>query len=188
MEYECDSCHTIFSDPDIEKKWPDIPNLAGRLTPGGIIPFGECPDCKGLLFPTKQPGLSLNENVLSNIQCPDCGDQEQFKIRATAEFEVTDDGTGDYQGVEWNDSDVCKCQKCGHRGVVSDFKLKEYRVTWRHELSLLAHSDNIARQTWEGIDLDDLEKAQEDGLVVEYGSIEEVSFECVCDDYRPVDR
>lgn len=45
--HECDNCGAIH-------KWSalkDIKDLAERITPGGVSPSGECPDCAALCYP-----------------------------------------------------------------------------------------------------------------------------------------
>jgi|GEM_PF-2244746 len=66
---------------------------------------------------------------------------------------------------------------------------KEYRVTWRHELYFNANDDKHAQSIWEGVDLGDMTEeckrfTKETDMYNEF--IEEISFECVDDDYRVV--
>lgn len=73
---------------------------------------------------------------------------------------------------------------------------KEYRVTWRHEVVFRAEDDKDAREKWQGIHLGYLEDAlNPDDTELEGGTpilshefVEEVSFECLTDDYREVGR
>ena len=62
-----------------------------------------------------------NDNALEGIACPKCKQADGFQITATATFDVTDEGTCDYQSVEWDEKSPISCQKCGHMGVVKDF-------------------------------------------------------------------
>lgn len=62
-----------------------------------------------------------NDNALEGIACPNCKQDAEFQITATATFDVTDEGTGDYQGVEWGPDSPISCQKCGHMGTVKQF-------------------------------------------------------------------
>ena len=59
---------------------------------------------------------------------------------------------------------------------------KEYRVTWRHEVYFTAKDDIEARQIWEKTDTGSLDK--DGGSCNDF--IEEISFECVDDDYRDI--
>lgn len=64
-----------------------------------------------------------NSNCLENLVCPECGHEESFKIRALATFDVIDDGTNDYEEVDWDSSSFCQCgnPECEHRGTVAEF-------------------------------------------------------------------
>lgn len=62
-----------------------------------------------------------NDNALEGIACPKCKQGDEFQITATATFDVTDEGTGDYQSVEWDENSPIYCRKCGHMGIISDF-------------------------------------------------------------------
>src|SRR5690625_987226 len=63
----------------------------------------------------------LNDNALENITCPNCGQNTSFSITATADFDVTDEGTGDYSNVEWDGSSLIRCQRCNQSGEVNQF-------------------------------------------------------------------
>jgi hypothetical protein len=62
-----------------------------------------------------------NTNCLENIKCPECGNEESFRITATAVFTVFDDGTDDHGDVEWGDDSYAECTRCHHHGAVKDF-------------------------------------------------------------------
>ena len=66
-----------------------------------------------------------NENCLRNIACPKCGHERKFSIVASAVFVVTDDGTDEFQNVEWNDDSEIQCGDCGLFGKVRDFRVSE---------------------------------------------------------------
>jgi len=58
--FECDNCSKQFvSTDELERVFPDIPDLAQRLDPGGIVPAGECTDCGTLVYPVgvTMPGM-----------------------------------------------------------------------------------------------------------------------------------
>jgi hypothetical protein len=63
-----------------------------------------------------------NTNCLAGIKCPACGNEDSFRIAATAVFTVTDDGTDDYTAVEWDDDSDAECTECQRRGNVKDFR------------------------------------------------------------------
>jgi len=54
---------------------------------------------------------------------------------------------------------------------------KEYRFTWRHEVSLMAKNPEEARRKWEGLQLGGLDWALSQGEIINHNFIEEVSFE-----------
>ena len=66
-----------------------------------------------------------NTNCLEGMKCPNCESLSPFRIVATATFLVTDDGTDEYAGVEWDDDDLCTCVMCGDAGTVADFKKED---------------------------------------------------------------
>lgn len=66
-----------------------------------------------------------NNNCLDGMKCPNvpaCGSLGPFRIVATATFLVTDEGTDEFTGAEWDDDDLCSCVMCGDTGTVVDFK------------------------------------------------------------------
>lgn len=63
-----------------------------------------------------------NTNCLEGMKCPECGSEGPFEIAASARFEVSDEGTGDYQDVEWDRHSVCVCKECGYSGQVFNFE------------------------------------------------------------------
>ena len=66
----------------------------------------------------------MNTNCLQGIACPDpaCGQDTTFRIYASAWFDVTDDGTGDYTDVEWDGDSAIICGECGYKWKVSRFR------------------------------------------------------------------
>jgi len=62
-----------------------------------------------------------NTNCLENIKCPACGNEESFRIAATTMATVTDDGTDDHSGMEWDDDSYAECTQCPRHGTVKDF-------------------------------------------------------------------
>ena len=63
-----------------------------------------------------------NNNVLAGMCCPKCKSEGPFAIQAQAEFVVSDDGTGEYSDVDWDDDSHTRCLACKHRGQVKNFR------------------------------------------------------------------
>lgn len=53
VEHECDNCGATFKSHQIKIGLDSIPDLLQRLTPGGTVPFGECPDCGAFVYPVE---------------------------------------------------------------------------------------------------------------------------------------
>ena len=49
--YSCNNCEWVGNELEIE--FPDIPDLASRLSPGEEVPAGECPLCRSLAHVTE---------------------------------------------------------------------------------------------------------------------------------------
>jgi len=64
-----------------------------------------------------------NDNVLKDIECPECGSTGPFDIHGASVslLRVTDDGTEDYDGASWSDSSRIECCQCRHSGTVRGF-------------------------------------------------------------------
>ncbi len=69
----------------------------------------------------KFPRLQLNENCLTNIACPECGNRDQFRIEMKSTFTLRDDGTDGHGDTEWGRHAYCQCGQCQHEGRVRDF-------------------------------------------------------------------
>ena len=52
-EYECGNCGRYFKEDQLVHVFPDIPDLAQRVEPGGVVPAGECPECGALAYPRR---------------------------------------------------------------------------------------------------------------------------------------
>jgi hypothetical protein len=50
----CGNCEKIFKDKEIEVVLADIEDFFSRVDPGGIVPYGECPECGSFVYPVKQ--------------------------------------------------------------------------------------------------------------------------------------
>lgn len=49
--HKCDDCGWTGDYGDMDRVWPDIPGLWERTEPGGMVPSGECPECRALCYP-----------------------------------------------------------------------------------------------------------------------------------------
>lgn len=63
-----------------------------------------------------------NSNCLEGMSCPDCGQHYRFKVVGRALFVITDDGTDDYNDVEFYDDDHASCPECMWTGVVGNLR------------------------------------------------------------------
>lgn len=70
-----------------------------------------------------------NTNCLVGMSCPQCKSKEPFKIAVTAVATVHDDGTADFEDVEWEMQSQCSCMSCQYLGTVDDFTNKRRRKT-----------------------------------------------------------
>jgi hypothetical protein len=64
-----------------------------------------------------------NTNCLANIKCPDCGNEDSFRIAAKTIATVTDDGTDDHGDMEWDDDSYAECTGCPRHGTLKDFQI-----------------------------------------------------------------
>lgn len=62
-----------------------------------------------------------NSNCLAGFRCPKCSSIGPFRIVVTTLALVTDDGTEDFQGADWDDDSYCHCVSCQHDGIVEEF-------------------------------------------------------------------
>lgn len=69
-----------------------------------------------------------NTNCLEGIKCPDCGNEDTFRIAGTTIFTVTDEGTEDHGDVEWNDDSHAECAECGREGPLKEFAKNSFKV------------------------------------------------------------
>lgn len=116
----------------------------------------------------------MNENCLKDIRCPSCGNEDGFYIAGNALFHVTDDGTDEYEEVEWDCTSYVRCAKCNHEGDVSHFSvfnqqkdkpLKKFEVSARimkrytTEVEALNEKDAVRKASeilqLDGVDIED---------------------------------
>lgn len=65
-----------------------------------------------------------NDNCLEGMSCPQCGQYERFRITAEATFIVTDDGTDDYNDVNWYSNSLVSCPECEWYGIEEELHEK----------------------------------------------------------------
>jgi len=72
--FECSDCKREIEDKDFKVRFPNIPNLLERLSPGEPVPYGECPDCGALVheaqaIPGKRAFLTIVDGKFQ-VTCP----------------------------------------------------------------------------------------------------------------------
>lgn len=68
--------------------------------------------------------MSKNTNCLEGIRCPDCEQEDSFRIMGSSVFTVEDDGTVDHGDVEWDDDSWAFCPACEYEGKLGSFYTK----------------------------------------------------------------
>tara|TARA_R110000822_G_scaffold73771_10_gene177377 strand:+ start:1125 stop:2009 length:885 start_codon:yes stop_codon:yes gene_type:complete len=64
-----------------------------------------------------------NNNLLKNIHCPQCHQEDNFSIKATGHAHVTDDkATINGEALDWDNFSFTVCKACGKTGNLRDFK------------------------------------------------------------------
>ena len=65
----------------------------------------------------------MNSNCLDGMRCPSikCGSYEPFRIWSGALFDVYDNGSSEFQQMQWEEGEHCVCIECGHKATVRDF-------------------------------------------------------------------
>ena len=66
-----------------------------------------------------------NENCLEGYECPNCGQFKRFKIYVETLMEMEDMGSGEHEGVEWDDDSHILCPECGHGGKAATFHIAD---------------------------------------------------------------
>lgn len=70
----CDDCTHICTEEDLKVHLADVPNLAERLSPGELVPYGECPECGALIHElTAIEGLTAYITIVDGkfeVTCP----------------------------------------------------------------------------------------------------------------------
>ena len=70
----------------------------------------------------KHPGLKTNNNCLTDIACPKCGNREHFRIQVKTICTLMDDGVDEHEDTEWGNQSFCQCKECDEAGTVKNFK------------------------------------------------------------------
>ena len=66
-----------------------------------------------------------NTNCLEGIRCPQCGNEEEFRIEALVVCKVTDDGAEATGEFDWHDKSWCLCPKCEKEGDLEEFQVED---------------------------------------------------------------
>ena len=64
-----------------------------------------------------------NENCLKGYACPQCGNYRRLKITALTTCELTDAGSGEHEGLEYDEKAPTECPECGYGGPLRWFRL-----------------------------------------------------------------
>lgn len=81
---------------------------------------------------------SRNNNCLSGLRCPACGNEDSFSIEVRMPFDVTDDGAEQdrHADTSWDDDSLCGCSQCEWFGVVEDLYCP-VREEWESECNIV---------------------------------------------------
>lgn len=71
----CDNCGHEMWESSLLYPLSELEDLAERLTPGGIVPSGECPNCDCLIYPIEP----VKEISTVNVITMDCGQVSTMK-------------------------------------------------------------------------------------------------------------
>ena len=63
-----------------------------------------------------------NENCLTDVCCPKCGQEDRFRITALITCHVTDDGSEPVGDHVWDADSSTRCPECGFNGKLKDFR------------------------------------------------------------------
>src|SRR3954469_16394959 len=66
-----------------------------------------------------------NTNCLADIKCPQCGNEDNFRIEAVIVCHVTDEGSEPVGDHFWDKDSFCHCPECELDGKLSDFFVAE---------------------------------------------------------------
>lgn len=64
-----------------------------------------------------------NDNCLEGIICPQCGQEDRFRITAIITCVVTDEGSDPVGDHYWDDDSFTSCPECGFQGTLKQFQI-----------------------------------------------------------------
>jgi len=130
MTMKCDNCgKTVHNEAGLGRPLQDLPNLALRLDPGGVVPAGECSTCGGFVYPEperpgeKRQGLRRVEVMLYEHQPrrPTVTFEALFHCWSM-DYDEFDTGPGNFAAavVEKDDGTVWLVPACNIRFLARD--------------------------------------------------------------------
>ena len=74
-KFQCEDCGSTFDTESDFTPLSEITDLAQRISPGEVVPYGECPECHSLVHEAQkmaviEPGSKI---------CPECGWTEFYR-------------------------------------------------------------------------------------------------------------
>jgi hypothetical protein len=94
-----------------------------------------------------------NENCLEDMQCPECGSLEPFRIAVTTTTVFWDEGSDplDVSGeMEFEEDGYCTCMTCDYQGQVKDFRDVPTVACKFCDEQVLAKTAHLHRGSWVG--------------------------------------
>ena len=64
-----------------------------------------------------------NQNCLSGLRCPNCGNEEPLVIGIHTLMRMLDKGSDAHGDAEWNEESSCSCEACQYTGLIRDFRI-----------------------------------------------------------------
>ena len=90
-----------------------------------------------------------NENCLTDVACPRCGGRDHFKIVVSTMMEMSDEGSGYHEDVDWNRMSHTKCcnqdkdgNSCDHEGPHHEFVFEGLDEAIEGEDGEVTYDDN----------------------------------------------
>lgn len=75
-------------------------------------------------FLAKFPDAKANENCLIDMACSQCGNRRAFRVYATTQIRLKDDGTDQEEtGYKYDFRSGCECVECRAEGTISTFSI-----------------------------------------------------------------
>jgi len=66
----------------------------------------------------------MEDSLLQDLACPNCGERDSFKIGFTGTCRVDRYGSDDCGDHEWDAKSHCHCPVCDHVATVGEFTFK----------------------------------------------------------------